>query len=463
MIKKKISGFYDEYKTLTNQIFTSNIFFFFVLILGMLIVNTQNEVKGAIAFGWLICVLLVFCEDIISTTFPILVLTIFLTRMYDSYDIFIKYKYMAIPVIFSLLFHFVVYRKKITIGPSFWGICAVAVAVSLGGFMSVSANDYFRAVNLYYVIGLGVGAVVFYLLAKSQLIERDYYNLKEKFLVILYLMGVFACFIVLRAHLIYLDEIIENKTIVYYIDSMIISTNNIATFLMFALPVPFYFSLKNKVHLLSGYAFFLCLLLTGSRSAMLMGIIEFVFCLAYICIFDKEKRILNSIVSLATLVLGGIILYRYIWFFGPDSLFSSDILGDDRYKLLQRSLTDFKTSPIFGKGLAYSGNTDIYTPKTFAMNWYHMFPSQVIGSFGALGIIAYLFNIVSRLAIILKKFDPYVWVLGVSYIGIFLMTMINPGEFCPLPYGMLAVALFIFAEQGMSSNLKALFKIEKNK
>ncbi len=463
MTKKNLIGFYDEYKTLTNKFLTSNYFFLLVFLLGVLVVNTQNEVKGAIAFIWLICALLVLCEDVISTTLPFLILSIFVTRMYDSYDTFIGYKYMAIPVALSLLFHFILYRKKIKIGPSFWGVCAVAIAVSMGGLLSISASEYFSAVNLYYVVGLGIGMVVIYLLVKSQFIERDYYDIKQKFLVILYIMGAFACFIVLRAHLIYIDEIIQNKTIVYYIDSMIISTNNIATFLMFALPIPFYFSLKNKIHLVSGYAFLICLLLTGSRSAMLMGIIEFISCLAYICIFDKKKRILNSAISLATLVLGGIVLYRCIWFFGPSSLFSSDILGDDRYSLLQRSFVDFKTSPIFGKGLAYSGNTDIYTPKTFAMNWYHMFPAQVIGSFGVVGIIAYLFNIASRLVIILKKFDPYVWILGVSYIGIFLMTMINPGEFCPLPFGMLAVMLFIFAEQGMDPSIKSLFKIEKNK
>ena len=38
--------------------------------------------------------------------------------------------------------------------------------------------------------------------------------------------------------------------------------------------------------------------------------------------------------------------------------------------------------------------------------------------------------------------------LGLSYLGILLMSQVNPGEFCPIPYGMITVILFIFLENG---------------
>jgi len=437
-------------------------FFAIIFCAAALIVCTGNEVKGAVAFVILICALLVFCEDLLATTLPFLLVSVFVTRMYDSYNVFIGYKYCIIPIVIALIFHFTVYRKKISIGPSFWGICAVAVAVTFGGLFKVSAADYFKAVNLYYVIGLGIGMVLIYLLIKSQFIKRDYYDINNKFLAVLYIMGAFAAFIVLRAYVVNINAIIEKKTILNYINSMFISTNNISTFLMFALPIPFYFSLRNKTHLISGYIFFLCLLLSGSRAAMLMGSVEFVLCLAYICIFDIKHRVLNCCISVATLSIVAYLLYRWIWFFGSTSIFSFNLNNEKRFDLFWRSVDDFKSNPVFGRGMTYVGNNDIYDPKMFAMNWYHLFPAQVIGSFGCLGVVSYLVSIFGRVAIILKKAEPYVWVLALSYAGIFLMTIVNPGEFCPVPYEMLTVMLFIFAEQGMSPKLKNLFKSREN-
>ena len=71
---------------------------------------------------------------------------------------------------------------------------------------------------------------------------------------------------------------------------------------------------------------------------------------------------------------------------------------------------------------------------------------QIIGSMGAVGILAYGFNIISRFMIIIKKKSRLCTVLGLSYLGLLLMSQVNPGEFCPLPYALVGVIIFILAE-----------------
>ena len=87
------------------------------------------------------------------------------------------------------------------------------------------------------------------------------------------------------------------------------------------------------------------------------------------------------------------------------------------------------------------------------MVWYHMMIPQIVGSLGLVGMFCYGKQIVERFAMIFKKRDIYVWVLGLSYIGMFLMSQVNPGEFCPLPYELLVVINFIMVEKYQEKEL----------
>ena len=71
----------------------------------------------------------------------------------------------------------------------------------------------------------------------------------------------------------------------------------------------------------------------------------------------------------------------------------------------------------------------------------------VIGSMGIVGIAGYGYQIFTRVREVIKRFNPFVMILGLSYLGVFLMTQVNPGEFCPLPYEMMVVMLFAIIEK----------------
>ena len=110
-------------------------------------------------------------------------------------------------------------------------------------------------------------------------------------------------------------------------------------------------------------------------------------------------------------------------------------------------LLDFRTNPLFGVGIGNTGNSDLYSPVKGAMNWYHMWVAQVVGSLGILGILAYGYQLVDRFILVIKNHKFIFITLFMSYIGLFLMSQVNPGEFCPAPYAMLAVTIFAFIEK----------------
>ena len=81
------------------------------------------------------------------------------------------------------------------------------------------------------------------------------------------------------------------------------------------------------------------------------------------------------------------------------------------------------------------------------MSWYHMMIPQIIGSMGLIGVAMYGYQIFARFKIIFTKTSSWSLVLGLSYLGILMMSQVNPGEFCPVPFEMLAVLLFILQER----------------
>ena len=122
--------------------------------------------------------------------------------------------------------------------------------------------------------------------------------------------------------------------------------------------------------------------------------------------------------------------------------------GDDiREGLIHRALEDFKSNVLFGRGLGYNGNTDVHNPAKFAICWYHSSPFQVIGSFGLVGVAAFAFQLYNRMKVIWEKITVFNLTLFVSYAGLFMMSLVNPGEFCPIPYGMVATLLFIICDK----------------
>ncbi len=447
-------------KVVKNKLFDC-IYTPLLFLLACLVVIFEVEIYGAALFLLIVCGMLIVSPRLTDAMLPALLLSVFVTKLYDMLANeeymaqLMRVIWVAVPVVASVIFHFIYYKKPFKVGRSFWGLCAISIALILGGVGTLPASDYFSGV-LFYVLGLGVGMLAFYLLVKSQFDE----NSGREVMRVMYIMGLFASFCVVMFYVRGWDAFLRTGKFLNFQ-----SQNNLSTFLMFALPFPIYFAVKNPLHLISTVFMYTCIIFTTSRGGLLMGTIElFIILAAYVILYpqNKKQRII-AISSSAVLAVAVICLIPIISRLNGVSGESGETISnigelidklkgylvnenEARFKLLQRTVDNFKSNPFFGVGMGYTGNEDIYNAKDGAMNWYHMWFAQVFAGLGIVGILAYGYQLVDRIIIFFKNKNNLNLTFMISYIGLFLMSQVNPGEFCPVPYAMLGVTFFIIIE-----------------
>ena len=447
-------------KIFKNKIFTY-IYTPLLFLSACAVVLLNEEINGTVIFAYIAAVTMVLSSRLTDAMLPAMLLCVFVTRCYNSADAFLAKVPIFVPVVILIAAHFIIYRKKyfcnIRIGRSFFGICAVTLAVTLGGLGTISAEEYFSGGALYYVFGLGVGMCLFYVIVKNGFDAESGREVSR----IMYAVGLFACFCVLRFYAADLELFLGTKRLLDFQ-----SSNNLSTFLMLAMPFPLFYASKRHFDVISVMLMYACVFLTGSRGGLLMGTVEFVAILLIYAICDNRSvfnKILYTLIAFSFVIAAIKLLpdiarlYNFDVDYGESSATLLDYIaslrdffvseGEARVKLLDRMISDFGKNPVFGVGIGYTGNSDIYNPVKGAMNWYHMWFAQVVGGLGIVGITAYGYQLVDRLIIFFRNANLINLTFMLSYMGLFLMSQVNPGEFCPMPYTALAVTFFIIMEK----------------
>lgn len=435
-------------KPYINKTLMSRYFMLAEFLAACAVIAFDLEVPGAIAFAWLVMVTLTFCNDILASLLPLCLMSVFLTDCYNSADTFLPLLWMAVPAALSLLIHGIAYTHSLRVGPNFWGSVAVAAAVTIGGLGTISNAEYFNPTSLYYTGFLGIGMLLIYVAAKSYIHERREYDIFKVFAGIIYAMGMLAVFAVACFYIKDWSNFIETRQLVNFQ-----SSNNLSTVLMIAMPFPCLFVRRNRLHLIGFALIFAGIVLAGSRGGLLMGTIEMFICLLYLCYADSRLWAVYAGVGLAA----GLTLYfgfdNILAFYKIESLNGFITQDESRFGLLKRMTGDLKSNVLFGRGLGYTGNDDLYNPTKGAMHWYHMMIPQVIGSLGVCGVFAYAVQLTIRAFSVIRRTNVYKLALGLSYFGLFLMSQVNPGEFCPIPYALLGVLLFVMLEKYVESGV----------
>ena len=460
-----------------DKIFKSKIFLALytpvLFLLACMITVKNQEIIGTVIFVYITSIVMLLSSRLTDAMLPALLICVFSTRCYNSADAFFALVPYFIPPVIGVILHFVLYAKrlKFTVGPSFFGLCAVTLSVTLGGLGTISAEEYFAGGSLFYVFALGIGMVLFYLLVKANTDEDSARDVARS----VYVMGLFACFCVLRFYAEAWETVIVAKEFVEFQ-----SSNNLATLLMIAMPMPLFYASRRYVDILSVVLMYVCVILSGSRGGLLMGTAEFILIFFAFALAEKRicTRILYAVLGLSFVVAIVKLIPEIASFFridmdaidGAGSHTLADYIaklkeyflrdGQSRMGLLDRVVTDFKSNPVFGVGIGYQGNTDIYNPVKGAMNWYHMWFAQVIGGLGVVGILAYGYQLVGRVVIFCKSRNLLHFTFLMSYVGLFLMSQVNPGEFCPMPYAALPMTYFALMETG-SKDIRDIFRKKK--
>lgn len=408
--------------------------------------DTARIAPLAIALLLLLSVGLLTMKSARYLTLPFLHLSLLLIFCYDSFSVFIKYIWLAPVVVIAMAVYLIRRRPKLVRGASFLPLVAVSVATLLGGIGTIPPGDYFRPASLVFMAGLGPGLIFSYWIMKHELRDPD---ARAFFMGDLLRWGLVAagiCF----AHM--LPLLVTQSLFAAPVPQW---SNNVATMLMIALPAAFATKKRRLYHYGMALFMYAAVMLIGSRGGQILVEAELILCCLWAWLTEQDyiKRLWSRTYFLYAVMLVGYVMGVFIY-----NAVALDLIADDevRWGLLARGFEDFAKNPLFGSGLGYRGNADLFSGKQGTINWYHIFLSQVVGGLGLCGILAWGYQLYTRFCL-----SRYVWQdpefgFALCYVGLFLMSMVNPGEFCPVPYAFLAICFFAAIENRTEERTPAL-------
>lgn len=427
----------------TEAFWNGRLYFPAVLAAAAVSILTGNVVPSTVLLAILCGWMLSFCRDILAAALPFLMIFLLSTLQYDSLSVFLPCAPLAALPIGGLLVHLLRWRVPLVIGTSAGGLAAVSAATMLGGIGVISPGEYFAPLSIYYMLGLGSGLLLTYLLLRSELEQPRSYNTVERLMRMLYTLGlamvlIIACFYVKNWEL--FARCWEIPGISF--------RNFAATILVSTLPAAFALVYQSRWYLASVLLWAAALFFTGSRTALLFGAGMLVLGMIYLV----HRQVLPAWTLFAMLAIGAAVIlllgdqFGEI-FFGsrgdPDTFIEPN---EVRWSLLARAWDDFRQYPLFGIGLGSQKNTDLFSGVPGSMVFYHNAVAQVVGSMGLVGAMAYCLLVGERLRLLLRGGDAC-RLVGMYYLGMLLVSMTNPGLFCPLPNAALTVLVFAVLEK----------------
>lgn len=432
---------------------------FFIAAVG-LCGGARTLLPAMIINAQIVALILFFCDDIFPAFLPTFcVITLGATNLATLSDFATAIPF-AIPVVVGTIFHLIYYRRPLYLGQTFKGLVVTSAAVLLSGLGTpIASRDFSSGGAIYHIIGLSVGLILVYLLfASNRRDERDYDPL-DFFLWSMFFLGLLCCVVILYEFFTWFIPrtdlswaFLKWKVVDFF--SGFTYRNTISTLLIMCMPTAFYFAKQaRRAHLqslffLSGLFMYACLMLTGARTAWLFGTLLLLICFGFYLYKNPMKivKYLNFLLPVILAVVLLAVLYEPIAAIFIARLKNGFISPTEaRAQLLVRSIEDFLAHPLFGIGISSLKNTDIYSG-TGCICWYHLYFPQIWGSMGLLGLGTYLYQLFIRVKLVLTKPTVQTTAMGLVYLGLFLYSQTDPGEFAPIPYAVITVLLFVVLE-----------------
>lgn len=414
-----------------------------LIIAASIVIFTGAEIAGTVIFIILFGLTMALSEDFIPSLQIIVITTCFAIRCKHSYDDFIQFWWLLPPVALLVLSHFFIYKIKFKKGSCFYGILATSAAVTLGGVGIITAKEYFSPVSLFYIFMLGFAMLIIYMYMNYALKIRESYVFSERFAKLMVSIIIMLCICLVEEYVSRLPELKDGFDILPFQ-----WRNNGSTMLMLAMPFAFYLSAKKFGWFFVGMLAYAAIIFTGSRGGMIFGLIELGICFSAMFFLDKHHRPLICTIFVVCLIAA--FLLRH-FLFDIVSYTIQRLLNPAenaiRLELIPRGIEDFKANILFGRGIGYMGNSDVHKNAEFTLCWYHCSPVQVIGSFGIAGIAAYGLLLFQRIKTLAKNPTFFNIMMFISYIGLEMMSFVNPGIFVPFPYLFLITIYFVIMER----------------
>ncbi|MBQ8145663.1 MAG: O-antigen ligase family protein [Clostridia bacterium] len=344
---------------------------------------------------------LIICDNLKFLISPLIMFILTFSQKSIEDGRFFQKPYLIAMICFAIYFialfivHFIIHKKSVNIksftkSKLFLGYVLLCGSFLLNGILNFNEYDV-RNLTFALILILSIGVVFF--IFSINLCNDD--NIKNYLFYTLYLVSVLITF---QLFLAFVSQIqIENGEIIK--ESIMLGWgmwNNVGGMLAMLLPIHFYFASTVKkfgiIFYLSGMVSFLAIVLTLSRSSLLVSCLIIVISAIACCFYGNNKKICRIVTAIVFVigVLGIIVFWNKI----------SSILGDyiargfddnGRFDIYKRGFENFLQNPIFGGGF-YSVDAQDHTFAFFLPDRYHNTIIQMMGACGIVGLLAYIFH-----------------------------------------------------------------------
>ncbi len=463
-------AFFDTITNKTEPLFYSPLYIAFITLSGIIGFVFQLEIYAILIVAFFVLLNLLFQRDVLPSFLNVSIIAMiplarygeveYFTPLYrifnpwlpehlqdivsmSEYSLFINViaAFIIIGIVISFLLRLFIYPLRLMKGRFFYATLFVAVAITLGGAFHLSLAEYFTFPALYYVFFLGIGMMIIYQTLENY-IPHNKEAIIDYFAFMMLGIGIMGIAMVGSAYY-------ENFEIIQHQGPgrLFQWRNNLSNNLLLSMPFAFYLSLKRRfssIYLTIGILQFVVLVFSYSRGGIIFSTLVFPPLFLTTIALSKGERLKKLFVTL--LVFAMIYVAFETWLVPFDEVLNNIInriqisSEESRARMFFQAIDRFMAYPIFGTGLA---KEVIYSPQPMAMEWYHSTVSQVIGSLGMVGIVAFLYQeIIRALTIFEVKARLNVFVLF-SLIGFGGYSLVNVGYFVPLPFVYMVLVMFM--------------------
>ncbi len=333
------------------------------------------------------------------------------------------------------------------------GFLALGVAFLISSFMTVEHI----LLNLRYSAVLFVSLVAMYYLLTVTIDKKSLP--KDYFAWVLFFLGLSTSGQLLEVYL-HGNVIVDGQILRWNISFGWGTYNNLALMLLLAMPGAFYLAaVRRRAVIFNLFAnfFYLCVLLSNSRTAILMGAVVYFLCM-YLLLRQTKNYRQNLGVFITAFVLLIVLLVIFNEFVMKlfHMLVEIGSYSSGRKEIYDRGAMQFFSAPIFGKGFFASDAYEWW--QVAGVNllpplWHNTF-IQMLASCGLLGLLAYAYHRVQTFWHFISKPTREKTFLGICILA-FLLTNILDCHFFLLGPGLFYSSFLALAEMagaGTDSN-----------
>ncbi len=452
-MKNKISSV----ACIARRFIFSDYYLLFLTLIAALFVIINKGVLGVVVLSLFLSFVMVLTEDLFPILQGIVIISSFAIKLKYSTPEFLKLWPFALPIAVCFFSHFFIYPPKLRRPSTFPGMFAAAVAVTIGGIGIINPLTYFSPTSLFYMCMLGFGMVIICCYITASFEKKRDYDFEDKFCKMMLCAAAIVTLLLLYEYISRRNELSEKLTVIPFQ-----WRNNGSTILMLTMPFAFYYSRKHFAAYLLGIFLYLEILLAGSRGGLLFGAVELGICCITMIILDRrhrKKEIITVIICLALVTVLGKYFEELIRYTIDRMMNPAE--NSVRIELYKRGIADFKASPFIGRGIAYMGNRDVHPSAKHALCWYHNSVIQVAASCGCVGIAAFTFLNILRIRTFIRNISFFSIIMFISFAGLEMMSLVNPGIFVPVPYLLTVSVYFIVMEFQNSGGKESIISMRR--